>query len=459
MIELMVAAAASGSGKTVLTCALLAALKKRGCSPCAFKCGPDYIDPMFHRAVLGVDSHNLDLFLSDEETVRGLYARYGAGHGAVVTEGAMGFYDGLGGTTHRASAWHVADTLGLPVFIVVRPGGAALTLAAQLRGLRGFRNPSHIAGLFLNDCGPMLAKSLTPMLEEETGLPVVGYLPHMDEAVLESRHLGLCTAGEVKNLAARIDQAAEQLERSMDWRKLFALCGSGRKGYAAAPVRNRGSVPIAVARDDAFCFTYAETLDALRDAGAEPLFFSPLDDGKLPCGSCGLYLPGGYPELYARQLSENEEMRLAVKAAVEDGMPTVAECGGFLYLSRTLEGEDGAVYPMAGVLPGEAVRRKRLVRFGYAELSAAEDSLLFRKGETVPAHEFHYWDSSENGDSLTARKPLTGREWRCGFAGERLYAAFPHLYWMGRPQLAERFVQTAILYETERQSYGVQERT
>ena len=165
MLELMITAPASGSGKTILTCALLAALKKRGRTPCAFKCGPDYIDPMFHRSVLGVESHNLDLFLAGEDDVRRLYAKYSGGHGAAVTEGAMGFYDGLGGTTDRASAWHVSDTLGLPVLLALRPKGASLTLAAQVGGLQSFRRESHIAGLFLNDCSTMLAKSLVPMLE------------------------------------------------------------------------------------------------------------------------------------------------------------------------------------------------------------------------------------------------------------------------------------------------------
>ena len=450
MLELMITAPASGSGKTILTCALLAALKKRGRTPCAFKCGPDYIDPMFHRSVLGVESHNLDLFLAGEDDVRRLYAKYSGGHGAAVTEGAMGFYDGLGGTTDRASAWHVSDTLGLPVLLALRPKGASLTLAAQVGGLQSFRRESHIAGLFLNDCSTMLAKSLVPMLERETGLPVLGWLPHMEEAVLESRHLGLYTAGEIENLSARIDRAADVLSENLDWDQLDALF-SRRADRAAVPAAERvDGVPVAVARDEAFCFAYAETLDALREAGASLRFFSPLGDAALPGDACALYLPGGYPELHAAGLAENADMRRAVRDAVAGGMPTVAECGGFLYLGQTLEDGGGRAYPMAGVLPGEAVRRERLVRFGYAELTANEDSLLFRTGEAVPVHEFHYWDSTENGDSLTAVKPLTGRCWRCGFTNRRLYAAFPHLYFPGNPELAARFVQAAREYGEER---------
>ncbi len=453
MLELMITAPASGSGKTVLTCALLAALKKRGLDPCAFKCGPDYIDPMFHRSVLGVDSHNLDLFLSSEDTARSLYHHYGASHSSVVVEGAMGFYDGLGGSTDRASAWHAADALGLPVLLTVRPRGASLTLAAQINGLRAFRAPSHIAGVFLNDCSPMLFKSLKPMLERETGLPVLGCLPHIKEAVLESRHLGLQTAGEIKDIAARIDRAAQTLEAAMDWDKLSEVCvrRMGWGAVASVPAQNR--VPIAVARDEAFCFVYEETLDALKDAGADLLFFSPLHDEKQPEDACGLYLPGGYPELYAARLAENESMKRSIHEAVSLGLPTVAECGGFLYLGQTLQGTDGQLYPMAGYLPGDGIRTQKLVRFGYSELTADTDSLLFRKGEAVPVHEFHYWDSTQNGDSLTAAKPLAGRSWRCGFTNRRLYAAFPHLYFPGRPQMAARFVREAERYRKERSGH------
>ena len=318
MIECMLAAPSSGSGKTALACALLAALQKRGLAPCAFKCGPDYIDPMFHRSVLGVESHNLDLFLCGEDAARTLYARHAAGHGAAVVEGVMGFYDGVGGVTARASAWHVARTLDLPVLLVLRPRGASLTLAAQVRGLLAFRQPSHIAGILLNDCSAMLARSLAPMLEQETGVPVLGYLPHMPEAVFGSRHLGLYTAAEIDGLAARIGALAAQLERSVDMPRLLALCGrrtaDGAGRERKAPARKQAA-RIAVARDEAFCFSYAETLESLRDAGAELVFFSPVHDAALPGGAGGLYLPGGYPELYAGQLSQNAAMRRAVRSA------------------------------------------------------------------------------------------------------------------------------------------------
>lgn len=450
MIELLLAAPASGSGKTAVTCALLAAFAKRGLSPCAFKCGPDYIDPMFHCSVLGAESHNLDLFLCGEDRLRTLYKRHLSGHGAAVCEGVMGFYDGVGGSTAKASAWHVADTLKLPVLLVIRPKGSSLTLAAQIKGLCGFRKPSRIRGVFLNDCPPMLFGSLAPMLERETGLPVLGYLPHMEEAVFESRHLGLYTAGEIEGLRQRIDVLAGKLEETTDMERLFKLFAGREQKKVLRPAQVSVKTRIAVARDEAFCFTYAETLDVFRDAGAELLEFSPLHDADLPEKIGGLYLPGGYPELYAEGLSENKAMRKVVRTAIRDGLPTVAECGGFLYLGRSLENETGTPWPMAGILPGNGTKKERPVRFGYAHLTARDDSLLFERGERIPVHEFHYWDSDENGESFDAKKPISGRSWVCGFGEKNLYAAFPHLYFWGTPRWGERFVEAAARYLPKR---------
>lgn len=446
MVELLLAAPASGSGKTAVTCAFLAALAKRGLSPCAFKCGPDYIDPMFHRSVLGVESHNLDLFLCGEERLRALYERHRSGHGAAVCEGVMGFYDGVGGSTTQASAWHVASTLELPVLLVIRPKGASLTLAAQIKGLCSFRENSRIQGIFLNDCSPMLFRSLAPMLEKETGLPVLGYLPHMEEAAFESRHLGLYTAGEIEGLQQRIDVLAQKLEETTDMERLMQLFAGREEKSAPQPVSTPAKTRIAVAHDEAFCFTYAETLDAFRDARAELVEFSPLHDTNLPENIGGLYLPGGYPELYAQKLSQNEAMREAIQKAIQNGLPTVAECGGFLYLGQSLQDETGTAYPMARVLPGDGIKKEKLVRFGYTHLTAKSDSLLFAKGEQIPVHEFHYWDSTENGESFTAEKPVSGRSWQCGFGKKTLYAAFPHLYFWGNPQWGERFVEAASQY-------------
>ena len=448
MIQFLLAAPRSGSGKTTMTCALLMALKRRGCAPCAFKSGPDYIDPMFHRAVLGVESRNLDLFFSEPETVRTLYAKGAAGHGAAVCEGAMGFYDGLGGVSDRASAWHLADTLGLPVLLVAEPKGQSLTLAAELNGLVNFRTPSHIAGILLNNCTARMHALLAPMLEEETGLPVLGFLPKLPEAVIGSRHLGLYTAAEVENLQQKLALLADAAEEHIDWPRLLALCEKEPPALPARAETPPARVRIAVAQDEAFCFIYAETLEAFRDAGAEVVFFSPLRDTALPENIGGLYLPGGYPELHARELSENTSLLREIKRKIESGLPTAAECGGFLYLGQSLTDAEGQSWPMVGVLPGEAKDAGRLVRFGYAALSADSDSMLFRAGESFPIHEFHHWDSTANGVALAAKKPVGGAEWRCGFVNEHFYAGFPHLYWAGTP-LPQRFAAAAENYRRD----------
>ena len=475
MKTLMIAAMQSGAGKTVTTCALLAAFKQRGQRVQAFKCGPDYIDPMFHERVLGVPSRNLDLFLQGEAGVCRTLSR--ADFDLALIEGAMGYYDGLNNST-EASAYALARLTQTPVVLVLSPKGSGLTLAAQVKGLMAFRPESNIAALLLADTPERRAASLARVLERETGLPVPGFLPPMDEARFESRHLGLMTAGEIGDLAARLEKLGEAAERYIDLDRLMALgkafplrerrpgsqTGADKVEFPAfdrqradgsadtssviriaedagrhLPLEGKAKCRIAVARDEAFCFTYADNLDALREAGAQLSFFSPLHDLKLPTAD-GLYLPGGYPELYARALSENAAMRRSIAAAVKNGLPTVAECGGFLYLGQSLEDDQGGVYPMCGVLPGRGFKTEGLRRFGYQTLFAPDDSLLLRAGERIPAHEFHYWDCTENGMALQAEK-ADGRTWPCGFASGSLYAAFPHLHFGGAAPLAERFVK------------------
>ena len=457
MIECLITAGSSGSGKTSVVVGLLSLLKKKGYEVGSFKCGPDYIDPMFHRAVMDVESHNLDLFLASADRVKEFYQRYSAGKTAVICEGAMGYFDGLGGITDEASAWKVADTLDLPVIAVIDAKGASLSIAAQILGLKSLRQPHHIVGVILNKCSKMLYQRLKPVLEAETGVKLLGCLPYVEGAEFSSRHLGLYTAGEISDLNQRIEKIAEALEDSFDFESFEELCDRDEKDSDDSSVAESGDIEIckghakdgedctmdgqeshaktkiAVARDDAFCFLYEETLDTLKEQGAELIFFSPLHDEKLPEGISGLYLPGGYPEIFAGELSSNEDMLKDIKSAIESGLPTVAECGGFLY-------------EQVGIFKGAATNKEKLVRFGYSLLSQEEDSLLFRAGEEVPMHEFHYWDAVDPGSDLLATKPLGGRSYRCAFATDTLYAGFPHLYLAGKPKLAARFVEKAAAF-------------
>ena len=441
---LMITAMHSGAGKTVMTCALLAAWKRRGLDVRSFKCGPDYIDPMFHREVLGIPGRNLDLFLQGKEGMQRSFRKEDAA--LALVEGAMGYYDGRNGET-EASAWETARCLGIPAVLTVRPGGSGITLAAQIHGMQTFRGESRIAGILLMDCAERTAASVAPILERECALPVFGYLPHMEEAGIPSRHLGLLTAAEIGDLRERFERIADTAEKTVDLEGLLQLGTEAECVRIPQKPEKRSVRPascrIAAARDEAFCFCYEENLEALREAGAEVVFFSPLRDEGLPQGTDGLYLCGGYPELFAERLAENEAMRSCVRNAVLGGLPTVAECGGFLYLQQSLENPKGKSFPMCGALPGEGFRTERLQRFGYLTLLADRDSLLFRRGETVPAHEFHYWDSTDCGTALGAFK-ADGREWPCAFADEKLYAGFPHLHFGGTAPLARRFVKACV---------------
>ncbi len=435
MKTLMIAAMGSGEGKTVTCCALLAALKRQGVRAAAFKSGPDYIDPLFHRQVLEIPSRNLDIFLQGEEGIRRSLCRTDADFALI--EGAMGYYDGRNNTT-EASAYALARLTKTPVVLAVMPKGSGLTLAAQIRGMLCFRPDSMVKALILANCPVSRLGTLAPVLERETGLPVLGCLPPSAEACFESRHLGLQMPDEIRDIRKRLEKLGERAEACVDLERLKSLAGNIRTApQTVSPDKTR--CRIAVARDEAFCFLYEDSLDALREEGAELCFFSPLHGGRLPDAE-GLYLPGGYPELYARELSENSAMRKSIAHALLRGQPALAECGGFLYLQDSLEDAEGKSFPMCGVFHGTGFRTDRLQRFGYVSLTAKTDSLLFRKGEEIPAHEFHYWDCTGNGTSLEAGK-ADGRHWECGFASANLYAGFPHLHLGGRLPLAERFVK------------------
>ncbi len=446
--RLLLCAAASGSGKTTMTCAILQALKDKGLRPTAFKCGPDYIDPMFHSEIIGVPSRNLDLFFLGEDKVRALLWENGSRGDLSLIEGVMGYYDGIA-LSSDASAYHLAKATASPAVLVLDGRGRALTAAAAVKGMKDFRPDSNIQGVLLNRVSPMLYPRLKEAIEQETGVPVYGFLPPCPEAALESRHLGLVTAAEVENLHRKLTELSALAAKYIDLTGLMALANSAPAldvPPLPLPKPVAGRPRIAVAKDKAFCFYYADSLALLEKLGAELVPFSPLTDAALPEKVSGLYLGGGYPELYARELSENEPMRKAVREAVTGGMPTIAECGGFLYLHRSLAGEDGTFYPMAAVFDAAAENTHRLSRFGYVTLTAKGDGLLGPAGFALPAHEFHYWDSTAPGEDFHAQKPQSTRGWDCAYHTKTLYAGFPHFHLWAAPEAAGRFLEACEGY-------------
>jgi cobyrinic acid a,c-diamide synthase len=360
----------------------------------------------------------------------------------------MGFYDGLGGASAEAAAeastWHLAQATGTPAVLLEDCRGASLSAVARIKGMAAFRPDSRIQAVILNRTGPSLYGQLKPIIEGETGLAVCGFLPPLEGVSFESRHLGLVTAAEVSDLQGKLETLAARLEETVDLDRLLALARSAPpldlEESPDAPAAPPPPLRIAIARDRAFCFYYEDGLRLLRSLGAELVSFSPLKDRSLPAGIRGLYLGGGYPELYGPELSENRSLLTDIRSALREGLPCIAECGGFMYLHRTLEDAGGRPYPMAGFIPGACTKRPRLVRFGYAFYRARQDNLLCRRGEVLRGHEFHYWDSDCPQDGFLGTKPRSGKEWPCIVAGENLYAGFPHLHFCSEPRMAERFL-------------------
>ncbi len=432
----------SGCGKTTVTCAILQALVNRRLQVGAFKCGPDYIDPMFHSSIIGAKSANLDLFFFQPNTLRFLLAKNAAGCHISIMEGVMGFYDGLSLTTTEASTYAVTQATQSPVVLVLNAKGAALSVLAEIQGFLTFRPDTRICGVILNQCSATAYRLLAKEIESHFRHQVrpLGFLPPMPDCALQSRHLGLVTAAEVQNLRQKLQMLAAQAEQTLDLDGLLQLAQTA-PDLACTPVelpRQAEPVRIGVARDRAFCFYYEDSLDALGQMGAELVPFSPLADHHLPADLQGLYLGGGYPELYAHHLSTNTAMRTAIKEALQQGLPCIAECGGFMYLTQAIVDQ-----PMVGFLPGRCFDTGKLTRFGYVRLRANRDSLLCKAGEEICGHEFHHWDCTHNGEAFTATKP-SGTGWNCVQANGQLYAGFPHFHFYANPDFAVNFYRACL---------------
>ena len=439
--RVLLAGTNSGCGKTTLTCALLQALVDRGLKVSSCKCGPDYIDPMFHSRIIGAKSTNLDPFFFAPDTLRSLLVKNAGDSALTVIEGVMGYYDGIGAADPRASSYEVAKITDSPVVLVVGVGGASLSVLAVIQGFLTLYPDNNIRGVILNRCSPMLYPALAAEIRRRFGPTVepLGYLPTMPECTLESRHLGLVTATEVTDLRRKLSLLSRQAQETIDLDGLLRLAKSVKSISCTPPVsKKQESVRIAVARDKAFCFYYEDSLDVLREMGAELVDFSPLTDSGLPENIHGLYLGGGYPELYTEALSENIAMRSDIRAALSAGLPCIAECGGFMYLTEHIAGA-----PMVGFLPGSCEDKGRLVRFGYVELTAQKDNLLCQAGESIRGHEFHHWDADNPGDGFTARR-TSGRSWDCVVATPTLYAGFPHFHFCANPAFARNFYQACL---------------
>lgn len=446
--RILITAERSGSGKTTAVCGLLALLKRKGLLPAALKIGPDYIDPMFHRAVLGIPAGNLDTFFTDPAVSRGILLADSEGADLAVLEGVMGYFDGLGGTSSRGSACEAAAVTGTPAVLVVNAKGGSVSCAAAVSGFQKFRpdveSPAGngIAGVILNRVSPMYYPKLRHVIEENCGIPVLGYLPDRKEFALPSRHLGLVGPEELPSFRTWLEILADTLEETLDLPALLAIAG-GAPDLPEAPLNaETGSAPavrVAISRDEAFCFSYRENEALLARFGAETVYFSPLHDAHLPDDIQGIWLTGGYPELHARELSENKTLLAELRQALREGTPCIAECGGFLALLADLTDAEGNTYPMAGALQGHGFPAGGLRRFGYFEAETLAGGLFGPAGTVLKGHEFHHWDTDRNGEGILLTKPLSGKAERACVYTETIAAGFPHWYFPSCPQAAKAF--------------------
>jgi cobyrinic acid a,c-diamide synthase len=440
----VLAAPSSSSGKTTLAVGLMSAFAER-MTVQAYKVGPDYIDPGYHTTATGRHSRNLDTWMIPTGRVKELFSRSALGAELCIVEGVMGLFDGYDGHTESGSTAEVAKLLSAPVVLVIDAHSMARSAAAIALGFKNFDPQLNLAGVILNNvAGAAHAQWLTEAVQS-VGMQVLGCVPHDEDLSVPERHLGLYTAGERSKATRNFVLAARNIvSQNIDLPALEELARSVPEIPATAqPTHENSSVRIGIARDEAFCFYYEDNFDLLREAGAELVFFSPLHDSAPPTALSGLYLGGGYPELYAAQLAENQSMRTAVKSAIESGIPTYAECGGLMSLAESYFDDTGIEYPMMGVLPG-STRLTGKLKMGYREVVALQSNPMLGKDDKARGHEFHYseWIRPEesNAFAYAIQSRLGGEPQPEGFVQKNLLASYVHLHFASNPNLARNFV-------------------
>ncbi len=446
--RVMLAAPKSGSGKTMLTCALLQTLKDRGEQVISYKCGPDYIDPMFHKKVIDIPSKNLDTFFTNEEQTKRRFLSGRTEREIAVLEGVMGLYDGLGGVRKEGSSYHLAEVTDTPVILVVDAKGMGKSILALIAGFLAYDEKKLIKGVLLNRMSKSYYQILKPLIEQELKIRVVGYFPEYKRFQIESRHLGLKMPEELPHIKEELKLLSQAFAETVSLDEIMTIAeeagGLSQPGIEGVKkgTENKDMPVIAVARDEAFCFYYEDNLQLLEEYGARLSYFSPLHDRTLPQECDGILLGGGYPELYAEELGENKTMLSQIREAISDGTPVVAECGGFMYLHEFIQDKENKKQNMTGVIPAGCHDTGKLVRFGYIEIKEKKASFL-PEGQVIRGHEFHYFDSEKNGEDCIASKPVSGKTYPCILAGETYWMGFPHLYYPSNPAFARNFVEKA----------------
>lgn len=453
--RLVIAGTSSGVGKTTLTIGILSALKQKGLTVQGFKCGPDYIDPSYHTAVSGRKSRNLDSWMLNEQVLKEVLHKGSQGADISIIEGVMGFYDGKDPTSDKGSTADISLITNSPVLLVVQCNAMARSAAAIVKGFQLFNEQVNIVGVIANQVGSeghyLLVKKA---IEQECNIPVVGYLTKNTDLTMPERHLGLIPSIERGELTPFFDQLGKKVSETIDMGQLYdiALTSSAIDQKSALFQRKRGPVvKLAVARDEAFNFYYEENLELLETFGAELVYFSPLAGETLPKDVQGVYIGGGFPEEFAEKLSLLTDVKTSIKEAIESGMPTFAECGGFMFLCESMVTSDKRKYSMVGVLPGEILMSDKLAAIGYREVSGVNGNFLFDGDEQVRGHEFHY-STYSSSESINAAFETRGRKgtMKEGIIYKNLVGGYTHLHFASCPTLAERWINRCLEWKNDK---------
>ncbi|ARC84892.1 cobyrinic acid a,c-diamide synthase [Clostridium argentinense CDC 2741] len=433
MKGIVISSNCSGGGKTTITLGIMKALMKLGFDVQGYKVGPDYIDPAFHSTITKKPSRNLDLFLMGEEGVKAAFSR-GYGDMAVI-EGVMGLFDGKG-IDSRFSTAHVAKTLELPIILILSPKAASATLAAEIQGLLNYcdewvKKP-NVKGVILNNISSSYYNLLKLIIETHCNIKVYGYIPKDEEISLKSRHLGLIQCSEVEDIEYKINKCSEHILSNVNMDELISTFSEVRKYEDNFHIENK-NLKIAVAKDEAFSFYYTENLELLKEAG-EIVYFSPLHDKKLPDNIDFLYLGGGYPEVFIKELSNNTPMLKSIKSELNNGLKCYAECGGLMYLTESISTLDGKEFNTVGYFKGKSVMTTRLQNFGYCAINIDEKSPLL-KDLSINAHEFHKSkvELDENYIYNLTKNSYDGsiKNWNCGYVKDNTLGAYGHIHFFG----------------------------
>ncbi len=457
MYQMMIAGLSSGVGKTTVSMGLMSYFSRQ-MTVQPFKVGPDYIDPAFHTRITGRSCRNLDSYLMDEDTIRYLYNRQAIEADMTIVEGVMGIFDGAEIGSDKGTSASIGKILKLPVILVVNGGKIAGTMGAIMKGIESFDPEVSIRGVLFNQVNSAHHyELLKEAVESATNIKACGYLPKRQEFAIEERHLGLVPMAEQEAFRVKMEQLADALAETVDIEMLLALCSTERvqpprlpKDVAAvleACIRNtEDPLRIGIARDQAFHFYYEDNLQLLKEMGCRLIPWSPLEDEALPSDLDGLLIGGGFPEIFAQKLEQNTMIREAIRRALEGGLSYIAECGGLMYLARTLTDLEDNTFDMVGVLDGKTSMTKRLQRFGYCQVSTTQKTVYGRSGQRIAAHEFHHSSADieepTGFDIAKVRKGTTIRSWQGGYIKYNGIASYAHLHYYVNPYFALEWIQS-----------------